>query len=100
MGEWVKISENGRVLIPAEVRKQLGLVAGGRLALEVRDGAIVLETQALRVKRVQDAMRPYIVPGRSVVDELIAERRAENAREEAETAAWLAARHAKPEAAE
>ena len=34
-----------------------------------------------RIRRVQEMMRPYIIPGVSIVDELIAERRAEAARE-------------------
>ncbi len=31
----VRMSENGRVLIPAEIRKQLGLVAGESITLTV-----------------------------------------------------------------
>ena len=38
------------------------------------------ETNAI-VRQAQEAMRPYRVKGRSLVDELIAERRAEAARE-------------------
>jgi AbrB family looped-hinge helix DNA binding protein len=100
MGEWIKISENGRVLIPAEVRKQLGLVAGATLVLDVTpEGGLQLEPLKTRVARAQNALKDF-APGRSMVDELIAERRAEAAQEDAETAAWLAKRHVQVKAAE
>lgn len=39
------------------------------------------EEAVAALRRAQDLMRPYHQPGRSLVDELIAERRAEAARE-------------------
>lgn len=58
---------------------------GGELICEVRDGELVLSTRA---KRLQDSLAlfretfPQLVNGPSLADELIAERRAEAAREE------------------
>ena len=37
------ITSKGQVTIPAEMRRQLGLVPGRRVAFGIRDGRIVLE---------------------------------------------------------
>ena len=37
------ITSKGQVTIPAEMRRRLGLVPGGRVAFGIRDGRIVLE---------------------------------------------------------
>jgi AbrB family looped-hinge helix DNA binding protein len=75
------LDENGHLTIPAHVRAQLGLVSGERLLARVRDGQLVIETLAAAVKRAQDLLAPYIAGEPSVVDELIADRRAEAERE-------------------
>ena len=38
----VEVGRAGRMTLPAEVRKQLGLEEGARLAVELRDGVIQL----------------------------------------------------------
>ena len=38
----VKISSNHRIVVPPEIRKELGLQAGDHLLARVRDGVIVL----------------------------------------------------------
>lgn len=80
------VSDNGRVLIPAALREQLGMKPGTRLYAEVRDGSLVLTSASQRaIERrayFDRLMRELdLAPGRSLVDELIAERRAEAARE-------------------
>jgi len=42
MGVAVKLSAKYQIVIPREVRRQLGLVAGDGLLVEVRDNTIVL----------------------------------------------------------
>lgn len=69
------MAENGRVLIPAEVRAALGLKAGGKVVARLEDGALVIEPIDAAIRRVQAMMRPYAKPGESLVEELIAERR-------------------------
>jgi hypothetical protein len=49
--------------------------------LKVEDGRIVVESWRSTILRIQDMLAPYRRPGVSAVDELIAERRAEAARE-------------------
>ncbi|MDZ5647470.1 AbrB/MazE/SpoVT family DNA-binding domain-containing protein [Nitrospirillum sp. BR 11828] len=75
------MAANGRLVVPLEVRRAVGLEAGGKLLARVEDGRIVLETIEAAVARVQKLARRYGSPDRSLVDELIAERRAEAAHE-------------------
>ena len=74
MDATVVVGRQGRLVIPAEVRAALGLSAGDRLHLNLAGGRLVLQ-------RPQDAVRELrrlgnAVPRtRSLVDELLAERR-------------------------
>ncbi len=77
----LKLSENGRVVIPAEVRRELGVEAGGELLLERQENGYRLTTRRQRIREAQQMMRRYIKPGTHAVDELIAERRKEAAHE-------------------
>lgn len=91
----VEVKSNGRILLPAEVRKALGVAEGERLRGVVEDGELRLFTPATVLSQMQKRVRDLVPPGVSLVDELIAERRAENAREEAEVAEYLARRSGK-----
>jgi AbrB family looped-hinge helix DNA binding protein len=71
----LKLSENGRVVIPAHVRKDLGVESGGEILLERQKDGYRLTTRRQRIKEAQESIRRYIKPGVSLVDELIAERR-------------------------
>jgi AbrB family looped-hinge helix DNA binding protein len=78
------INESGRVVIPKQLREVLGAEPGDSLIFS-RDGdAVRIETQKQRALRAQELVRKYIDPSRSLVDELIAERREEFRREMAE----------------
>lgn len=80
----MKMSEGGRVVVPAEVRRALGVSEGDMLVGELRDGEFVLTTKRARMEAAVRHFQKFCPPepGRSLVDELIAERRAEAAREE------------------
>lgn len=79
----MKMSEGGRVVIPAEIRQALGLKEGDTVLWELKDGEALLTTKLARIRRAQALVQKYcpVKPGESVVDEFIAERRAEAARE-------------------
>ncbi len=77
----VRMSENGRVLIPAEIRKQLGLVAGEAITLTVEGNELRLMTRRARRRAVQASAARYLKPGVRIEDELIAERHEEARRE-------------------
>lgn len=81
------MSDNGRVLIPAELRARLGFKPSSRIYAEVKDGSLVLtsgsERTAQRRAYFAGLMQQLDLPADvSLADELIAERRAEAAREE------------------
>ncbi len=77
----VKLSREGRVLIPADVRVTLGLAEGASLSLRVQDGEIRLVDRAQALRRAQQIAAKYKKPGESVVGELLRERRADAAKE-------------------
>lgn len=77
----MRINDNGRIVIPAEMRQKLGIVAGDTIFLTVEGDVLKIESYRARVRRVQESLRKYIPPGRSLADELIAERREETRRE-------------------
>ncbi len=86
----VTVGANGRMNLPADLRQRQGIASPGRIYIETdKDGEARIVTLEQRIKRIQALMRPFIRPGVSVVDELIAERRAEAAKDEAEAAEWL-----------
>lgn len=79
----MKMSEGGRVVIPIEIRQSLGLKEGEMVLFELRDGEAVITTQRARLARARALFRRYVPAGApSLVDELIAERRAEAAQDE------------------
>lgn len=78
------IDSAGRVVIPAEARKQSGIKVGDPVLVEADQGGIHILTLHQVVERVQAAFAPYKRPGESVVDELIREREEEAVREDGE----------------
>lgn len=75
----VQIGAQGRLVIPAALRKALNLKPGDRLVVRSEGNRLVLEKREAVVERLQ-AMFAHVPPEVSLVDELIAERRAEAAR--------------------
>jgi AbrB family looped-hinge helix DNA binding protein len=75
-----KLDSQGRLLIPAEMREQLGIKPGDRLTLLVQDGELVVLTFRAGIRRAQKITAKYNID-KTLVDELIAERRAEAASE-------------------
>ncbi len=73
-----KISEGGRVIIPSEYRKQLGLEVGDEVMIQLVDGEMRIFTLTQAVKRAQEIVRRHIPEGRELSDELLEERRQEN----------------------
>jgi bifunctional DNA-binding transcriptional regulator/antitoxin component of YhaV-PrlF toxin-antitoxin module len=80
-----KVDRHGRLMVPIEWRRKHGVDGEDQvLVREQRDGSLRLETRAQSIARAQQLVRKYakVKPGESVVDEFIAERRAEAQREQ------------------
>jgi bifunctional DNA-binding transcriptional regulator/antitoxin component of YhaV-PrlF toxin-antitoxin module len=77
----LNVTEDGRVIIPATAIAELGLRASDSVSASLVDGEIVVDTLDAAIKRMQAEVRRHVPEGVSLVDELIAERRAEAARE-------------------
>jgi AbrB family looped-hinge helix DNA binding protein len=79
----VHLGRQGRLVIPAVLRRSLGFEEGDALVAREEGGRLVLEKPEMIKQRLR--ARFAVVPSdRSLVDELIAERRAEAEREDAE----------------
>lgn len=70
------IAPNGRVLIPADMRAELGLTGGDKIIARMVDGAVILEPIETAIRRAQGMVARYVPAGSGLVDELISERRA------------------------
>jgi AbrB family looped-hinge helix DNA binding protein len=79
----VRIGTQGRIVLPREIREALGAEEGATYIARVEDGRLVLESRQVILERLRAHYRDVVPPEVSLVDELIAERRAE-ARREAE----------------
>ena len=71
----VRLAPKGRVLLPADVRAAMGLAEGDLILAWLKDGQLRLESQSRAITRIQDDLRRR-VGDKSLVDELIGERRA------------------------
>lgn len=78
--EITRLTNGNRVVIPAAIRKSLGLRVGDAVTLILHDdGEVRLLTQAEAVRQAQALVRQHVDKDRSLVDELLAERREETA---------------------
>lgn len=80
-GVSTKIAEGGRVVIPAEYRRKLGMEPGQEVIIRLEEGELRILTRTEAVRRAQALVRQHVNRDRSLVDELITERRAEAIRE-------------------
>ena len=81
-----RLNENGRIVIPAEIRQKMGLQPGDMLFLSVEGQTLRIESQQARIRRIQESLSRLIPADRVLSEEFIAERREEARREMEE---WL-----------
>jgi len=86
--ERVKLGAQGRLVIPARMRDQLGLKPGDELVLRVKDGRLIAETAEQIFERIRTAVA-HVPRDVSVVDSLIEDRKAEAIREQEEAEPYL-----------
>ncbi len=75
-GILVKLDSQGRLFVPSHVRKALGIKAGDKLLLNLKNGKLELNTLEQAVKRAKETVKEY-AGRRKLWKELIAERRQE-----------------------
>lgn len=82
-----KLIKGGKIVIPADLRRELGFSEGDRLVFEREGETLVIKSYRQVVREVQEAFRPFRPSdGSSLVDALMDDRRAEARREEQEVA--------------
>lgn len=73
----VNVAENGRMVLPAEVRRALGVTGPSQLRVEVTDEGVQITTPRQALMRARERIRSIVPADRSLSDELIADRREE-----------------------
>jgi bifunctional DNA-binding transcriptional regulator/antitoxin component of YhaV-PrlF toxin-antitoxin module len=76
-----KLGEGGRLVVPVEYRRALGVEAGDEGVLLLEEGSLRVVTPQEGIRRAQALVRSYVPQGRKLSDELIEERRQESRRE-------------------
>jgi AbrB family looped-hinge helix DNA binding protein len=81
----VTVSTKGQMVIPADIREELGIEPGTRVAVRVEDGRMIVDPQSLAAKlRRIDQMKGATAGGPSMTGALLEDRRRERKRELAE----------------
>ena len=69
------IAGGGRIVIPAEFRRELGADVGDEVVLCLEDGEIHILTRSQAIRKAQQLVRNSVPACRSLVKELLQERR-------------------------
>ena len=77
----VSVAENGRVVLPAVLRRRLNVLRGGTIVIREEDGRLLLESVDDAIGRAQALIRKFAPDVTGVVDEFLSERRVEAERE-------------------
>jgi AbrB family looped-hinge helix DNA binding protein len=80
----VRMARNGRLSVPAKFRKALGLEDGGMVVLSLQDGEVRIRPIGVVLAEVQAMVAPYLQASGDSVEQFLADKRAEVAREELE----------------
>ena len=76
-----QLEKSGRILIPAKIRRRLGLSEGSPVVVKVESsGRLAITTRSQALAKVRKEIRKFIPPGRDLAAELIRDRRKEAAR--------------------
>jgi AbrB family looped-hinge helix DNA binding protein len=72
-----KVLDGGRIVVPAKLRKPLGLQKGDTVFLELDGDEIRISTAKAALRRLQAMVKQHAPEGFDLVESLIADRRAE-----------------------
>lgn len=76
-----KVIAGGRIALPADIRRSLGLESGDTVLFELEGDEVKIRPARSALRRVQDRLRSFAPQDGLVSEELIAERRAEASRD-------------------
>ena len=76
-----KVTHGGRIVIPVEMRRHLGIEIGEDVNLSLVDDSLSISTSKNALQRLRQSVRSGKQTNGSVVDELIADRRRESENE-------------------
>lgn len=71
-----QVSAGGRIVIPAEIRRKMGIHSGDQVILSYHDGELHISTRKQRLKQAKDIVMAC-ADNISLAEQLIEERRAE-----------------------
>ncbi len=77
-----RMGKSGRLVIPVELRRKLGVEAGDELILHLDEQGLHVSTPALALVRAQAFVKGLGLEGRNLAAELVAERRREAVKED------------------
>ncbi|WP_242417583.1 AbrB/MazE/SpoVT family DNA-binding domain-containing protein [Sphingomonas panni] len=77
----VRIVEGGKLVIPAIMRRELGISAGDTVLVDIDHGELRVRSINKALENARAILRRYVPEGVSLSEELIADRRAEAERE-------------------
>lgn len=72
-----KVSKGGKIAIPSVCKKALNILDGDELLLELHDNQVIISPVKFTLKKVQKMLRENNPTNKSLVDELIAQRKEE-----------------------
>ncbi len=78
----IRVAAGGRIVIPAEVRQELGIKEGEEILLSKSQDGYRLTTYRESIRRAQDLFSQTKKPGESIVAEFLQERRNEAIKED------------------
>lgn len=76
-----RLVDGGRLVVPAAMRKSLGLETGSAVLMELHGDELRIRPVRSALRRIQEKLRVHAPAEGTLSDELIAERRAEAERE-------------------
>lgn len=75
------VDANGRIVLPAPLRHQLGIGPGDDVVLRLERGGVRVTSRAAATREAQALVREHVKPGVSLVQELLDWRREESPRD-------------------
>ena len=82
MNHMATIGKSGRLVIPVQYRKALGLTEGEGVMISLKDGHIEILPVEQTINNVQEKVAKYLQPDTDLVEMLFDERKADVANEQ------------------